>query len=173
MYVHVYTCACMCTFTYGAKTVLSTQQASALLQAQKPNHHSQQSAWRINQTQLTSATYVDFVHVSSVHMCVWAHVCMWSQASTLGIFLGCTLPYVFNKPGTHQFGNTSWQVSSRGPPHSSPLVLVSQGSWNLTTGPHAYIVHTAPNELSSRPSTLQYLKGFLCFYFYILNQHWL
>lgn len=73
VYVHVDTCACMCTFTYGAKTVLSTQQTSALLQAQKPNHHSQQSAWRINQTQLTSATYVDFVHV---YMFICAYVCV-------------------------------------------------------------------------------------------------
>lgn len=180
--VHITLCMCMCTrvhacvLSHMAPKLYSVHNRQVLYSKHKNPTiiHSRVRGALIRLNWLLQHMSTLYMCIcSSVHMCVWAHVRMWSQASTLGIFLGCTLPYVFNKPGTHQFGNTSWQVSSRGPPHSSPLVLASQGSWNLTTGPHAYIVHTAPNELSSQPSTLQYLKGFLCFYFYILNQHWL
>lgn len=132
VYVHVYMRACMCT-----SCMVWTQYSKYNRQVLCPKHINPAIIHSRVHCAVTRLNWI-LQHIYILYVCTCSSVHMWVSTCTHvkpGINVR-DLPWLYstlcletgssNKPGTHQFGNTSWQASSRGPPYSSPLVLVPQ-----------------------------------------------
>lgn len=104
-------------------------------------------------------TWFIFMCVSE-QVCTYVCVCIEARSLTLGVFLFCCLPCIWDSGGgAHWFLCTGWPASSRDLLVSTLQALRLQayttkptflsGCWESSSGPNAYMTHILPLASSS------------------------